>query len=238
MKPRMSWKPASSSAGMAAAPARPRAARPPSSAPIGRIGLDALEHHPGAAGLDPPDDLVRIEVDQRHLVRVLADRDLAGVVLDLVARQLAHQLDDARQREQRIAGELCLMRERTQRESRSVRRRCRRLRSGLSMRSWMLSLVASGWHGRAARGLIARQRGAPNEPGQVEAAAGRRRRVGTSMSAIGRRSRQMWSIIGWLAIGGGIDAVDARVGAEVARQLERELHAGRQSSPASRHRRS
>ena len=69
---------------------------------ISGMHLDALEHHPGAAGLDAADDLLRIEIDHRDGVRVLSDLHLAGVELDVIARQLTHELDDAREREQRI----------------------------------------------------------------------------------------------------------------------------------------
>ena len=43
---------------------------------------------------------------------ILADRDLAGIVFDQVARQLGGELRDARQAQQRMAGQLVADRER------------------------------------------------------------------------------------------------------------------------------
>ena len=74
--------------------------------------LDALEHHPGAGGLDALHHFDRIEIDGGNRVRILADRDLAGIVFDQVARQFGGELRDARQRQQRMAGELVADRER------------------------------------------------------------------------------------------------------------------------------
>ena len=58
------------------------------------------------------DDLDRIEVDGGDGVRILADGDIAGIVLDQVTGQFGRQLRDARQRQQRMAGELVADRER------------------------------------------------------------------------------------------------------------------------------
>ena len=74
--------------------------------------LHALEHHPGAGGLDALDDLDGIEIDRGDGVRILADRDLAGIVFDEVARQFRGELRDARQHQQRMAGQLVADRER------------------------------------------------------------------------------------------------------------------------------
>ena len=60
--------------------------------------------------------LDRIEIDRGNGVRILADRDLAGIVFDQVARQFGGELRDARQRQQRMAGQLVADRERLQRK--------------------------------------------------------------------------------------------------------------------------
>ncbi len=52
-----------------------------------RRTLDALEHHPGAGGLDAFHDFDRVKIDRGDRIRVLADRDLAGIIFDQVARQ-------------------------------------------------------------------------------------------------------------------------------------------------------
>ena len=54
----------------------------------------------------------RIEIDRRDRVRILADRDLAGIVFDEVARQFGGEPGNARQRQQRMARELVADRER------------------------------------------------------------------------------------------------------------------------------
>src|SRR5262245_60737838 len=56
--------------------------------------LHALEHHPGSGGLDTLHDLDRIEIDGGDPIRILADRDLAGIIFDQVARQLGGELRD------------------------------------------------------------------------------------------------------------------------------------------------
>jgi hypothetical protein len=50
---------------------------------------------------------------------------------------------------------------------------------------------------------------------------------GISTSAMARRPRQIGSIIGWPGIAVESGHGDGRIGAEVARQIERELHARR-----------
>jgi hypothetical protein len=79
--------------------------------PVFRRILHALQHHPGASGFDALDDLDRIEIDRGDRIRILADRDLARIIFDQVARQLGGELRDARQSEERMASQLVADRE-------------------------------------------------------------------------------------------------------------------------------
>jgi hypothetical protein len=80
--------------------------------PVCRRVFDALEHHPGAGGLDAFHHLDRVEIEGGDRIGVLADRDLARIVFDQVARQFGGKPCDARQRQQRMAGQLVADRER------------------------------------------------------------------------------------------------------------------------------
>src|SRR6185369_10387599 len=77
-----------------------------------RIALDVLEHHPRPALLDPADRLLDRETGARRPRGIQAHRHVARVVLDKLSGQGARQLDQARQREQRMTGQLMLDQER------------------------------------------------------------------------------------------------------------------------------
>ena len=62
----------------------------------------------------------------------------------------------------------------------------------------------------------------------ISGTTGSWRRSGISTSPIASRPRQIGLIIGWSGVGGGIGQADRRIGAEMPRQLERQLHAGRE----------
>jgi hypothetical protein len=68
--------------------------------------LDALQHHPGIRLTDAADDLRRRKVDERGLLRLLIDPDLAGIVLDAVGGHPTCYLHEMLEREKRMPGEV------------------------------------------------------------------------------------------------------------------------------------
>ena len=75
------------------------------------ILFDALDHHPGIGFFDAFDDVGRRHVDRRNVFDPLPRKQLAGIILDAVARHRLREFDQALEREQGMIGESVFQRE-------------------------------------------------------------------------------------------------------------------------------
>ena len=69
-------------------------------------GLDVLQHHPGAGGLDLADHRVGREIDAGNLVGLLVQLEAAGIVFETVAVERRRELRQGVEREERVTGEV------------------------------------------------------------------------------------------------------------------------------------
>ena len=158
--------------------------------------LHALQYHPGAGGFDALYHFNGIEIDRRNSIGILTDGDLAGIILDQVARQLGGELGDARQAQQRMACELVADRERFERKV-----ALQRVIPGRNHRGYCGDRIHDDFSWRFRMKWTARRSGSRiswrnfRAP-WTSATTGSRGRSGTSTSPMASRPRQIGLIMG------------------------------------------